>query len=144
MRIVYHPDSATMSDYALGQWLSATLAAIDNPPAPGIALDLGNPDYPWSFEPEYLADDRETSGGKCFSRIRATRLQGMLNMSAVHSGELPAWRGWYAATLGFRRPFALRLPELTVLGAVAPVKKFPLALVSLEEWAGQINVVEWL
>lgn len=142
MRVVYHPSGATLSDYALNQWLIATLAAIDNPPSPGVALELCNPDYPWQFELEYLADDRETQGGKTFSRIRTTRLTGVLNMSTVHSSEIPAWRNWYAATVGFRIPFVLRLPDLTVLAAVSPAKKFPLSLVSLEEWAGLLNVVQ--
>lgn len=142
MRVVYHPSAATLSDLALNQWLIATLAAIDSPPSPSVALELCNPDYPWQFEPEYLADDRETQGGHVHSIVRATRLTGVLNISAVHSSEIPAWRNWYAATVGFRKPFVLRLPDLTVLAAVAPAKKFPLSLVSLEEWAGSLNVVQ--
>lgn len=142
MRVVYHPNGATLTPYAMSLWLAATVAAIGNPPAPGVALDLGDPDYPWRFETGYLADDRETQGGKTFSRIHATRLQGTLNFSGVPSSELPGWLAWYEATQGFRQTFVLQLPDMTVLRAVAPAIQFPLELVKQERWAGSLNVVE--
>lgn len=144
MRLIYHPTGSTLSDYALRQWLAAATAAVDAPPAPGVILDTINPDYPWSLEPEYLADDRETQGGKFYSRVRASRLLGTINFSGIHSSDIPAWRACYAATQGFRLPVVLRLPELNIINAVAPAKVFPLALVSLESWSGSLNVVQWL
>ena len=67
---------------------------------------------------------------------------GTLNFSGVHSADIPGWRLWYAATQGFRLPFALELPDGARLIATAPAAAFPLALIDLESWSGSLTLSE--
>lgn len=143
MRIVYHPAPASLTDTALRAWLAATLASMASPPAPGIALDIGQPDYPYRVEQRIIASDRSTQGGQVWSRVTGRRLEGTLTFSNVHSTELAGWRAWYEATDGYRRPFAVELPDGRCFAAVAP-GEFPLTLVSLEICEGALALVEWL
>lgn len=153
MIFIYHPDAATMTAYALRQWLASTLAdvlstppadrEITTPPSAGALLDLGLPDYPWQFEPRHLTDDRETQGGVHFSRLRAIRRQGTLNFSSVPGSVIPHWRAWHTATQGGRLPFIAQLPDLAVLPVLTP-GDFPLSLVRLERWRGALNLIEAL
>lgn len=149
MHVAYHPNGAALTAYALNLWLTAALAAVPTAPAgeivtvpvPGILLDLGLPNYPWQVETDYLSDDRETQGGKTYSRIRAERRQGRLNFSGVPSCMIDQWRAWHVATRGGRIPFIVQLPDLSAMIAVAP-GSFPLSLVSMERWAGSLAVRE--
>ena len=143
MRVVYDPSGAGMPDATLRARLLAALSDMGHPPAPLVALDLGLPDYPYQIDAVYLTDDRETQGGVTHSRLRAVLRRGELNFSSVHTDDVAAWRAWYAATQGFRRPFAVELPDGQTLLAAAPANRFPLILTSLESWEGSLSLREF-
>lgn len=141
MRIVYPTSTPT-------HWASVA-GGITNTPqtgdlvVAGLLIDLGPPNYPYKFEAEVLADDRQTQGGLVYSKVRATRRQGVFAFGNIHSSKLPAWRSWYFWTQGFRIPFYIEFPDTTLVRCVAP-GAFPLALVKLERWAGSFTAMETL
>lgn len=142
MKIAYHPDAASLTPAALAAWLIAAIADIDAPPAPGIAATITRPNYPAAFETGVVADDRATQGGVGYSRILYRGRTGTLDFTNVPHGEIPAWRAWYAATLGFRLPSVIELDAAYAI--VAPSGAFPLQLVRQERWAGRLEIREAL
>lgn len=103
MRIAYHPDGATLSAYALAQWIAA--ARADLHAAPSIVIAVSDPKHPYFFGPEILADDRETQGGARYSRLRSRRRRAALQFNTVLEDEEALWQGWQLATNGGRIPF---------------------------------------
>lgn len=144
MRIAYHPTGAAVTAYALAQWLDA--ARLDIAAAPGTVATLADPKHPYAFGSEILADDRETQGGKRYSRIRAVRRRATLEFPSISMADDAAWQAWHLATQGGRVPFVWEEPttrELiavtcTVTGLVSRIEQYQRSQpVSLE-------LVEWL
>lgn len=142
MRIAYHPNSSTLRPDQLKTWLAAAALNIDAVPAPGVVLEITDPNYPFSFENSVVADDRITQGGASYAVVRYSARSGQWDYSNIHSAEVDSWRDWYSATQGMRLPFIAEIGAANYR-AVAP-GAFPLTLVKLERWAGQLNVQEAL
>lgn len=146
MRIAYHATAATLTPAQLTAWMVATLAlsaaAFDALAAPGVLIDITDPNYPFAFEASTHADDRLTLGGVSFSQLLYTGRRGDWQWSNVVTAEIAAWRAWYAATAGFRLPFIVEIGA-DRYPAVAP-GPFPLQLTRQERWGGAATVLEAL
>ncbi len=143
MRIAYHPDGATLSAYALSQWIAAALTDIAA--APGVVISVSDPKHPYFFGAEIQSDDRETQGGARFSRVRTVRRRAALEFNLVRENEDALWRAWHLATLGGRTPFIWEEPLtgelITVQSALSTVsrretyRRYQPASLELVEWA---------
>lgn len=146
MRIAYHATGAALTKAALAAWIDATLAlsagAFDALAAPGVLIEITDPNYPFGFEASTNADDRLSVGGAPWSRIHYTGRRGGWDWSNVITAEIAAWRAWYAATTGFRLPFIIEIGD-DRYAAVAP-GPFPLLLTKQERWGGAAAFLEAL
>lgn len=146
MRIAYHANASSLPPAQLQAWLVATLAlsaaAFDALAAPGVLIEITEPNYPFAFESSVYADDRATLGGVNFSQLHYTGRRGDWQWSNVVTAEVSAWRAWYAATAGFRLPFIVEIGDARY-SAVAP-GPFPLLLTRQERWGGGAALMEAL
>ena len=116
MRIAYNPNGATLSAYALRQWLTA--AKSDIAAAPGVLIRVNDPRHPYFFGREVLADDRQTQGGIQHSRILTVRRRATLDFNLCKADIDALWQGWHTATFGGRIPFVWEEPLTGELIAV--------------------------
>lgn len=142
MRIAYHPNGATLSAYALAQWVSAALADMDAPG--GVVIRVNDPKHPYFFGPEIVADDRETQGGARFSRLRSIRRRASLEFQLCKPEIEARWRDWHLATHGGRIAFVWEEPltgeRIAVQSALSTVsrretyRRYQPASLELIEW----------
>ena len=142
MRIAYHPNGATLSAYALAQWVSAALADMDAPG--GVVIRVNDPKHPYFFGPEIVADDRETQGGARFSRLRSIRRRASMEFNLCKPEIEALWRGWHLATHGGRIAFVWEEPltgeRIAVQSALSTVsrretyRRYQPASLELIEW----------
>lgn len=140
MRIAYHPNSATISAYALDAWLAATVAAWPTVGA-GTLIDVRAPRHPLRIESDTAADDRTTRGGRQFSKINYTRREAALEFPPITEAEAAIWRAFYAATQGFRLPFILEHPLTLAKIVMQGAGPFPFTLTSRGQYSG--GQVKW-
>lgn len=143
MRLAYHPNAATLSDYALDIWLAATVAAWPTVGA-GTLISLTAPKYPFRIEPDTSADDRQTRGGKLFSKINFTRREAALEFPPISPDEVLLWRAFYSATKGFRKPFILEHPQTREKIILSGGQPFPFTLTTRNRYTGQVKWSERL
>lgn len=146
MRIAYHSTASALQPAQLSAWLTATLALsavdFDALASPGVLLTITDPDYPFAFERQRLATDRQTLGGVGYSRQYGGQRSGDWHFSRVHAVEIAAWRLWYEATAGLRLPFVVEIGS-DRYRAIAP-GPFPLTLTAFERWSGALPIREAL
>jgi hypothetical protein len=134
MRIAYHSTGASLTDYALGIWLTAAKSAIGLVTSPGVLVTLADPTHPHRFESAVLADDRITQGGAQFSRILGTVRRGEFEFPTIADGDAAAWRSWHAATYGGRIPFVVELPLTKEVVIVKAQVEQSLQQTSFKRW----------
>ena len=91
MRIAYHPNGATLSAYALAQWVSAALADMDAPG--GVVIRVNDPKHPYFF-----------------GRLRSIRRRASLEFQLCKPEIEARWRDWHLATHGGRIAFVWEEP----------------------------------
>ena len=140
MRIAYHPNSGTLSDYTLGVWLAATVAAWPTVGA-GTLINVRDPKHPFRIERETSTVDKETIGGEPFSKINYTRYEASLEFPPIKEDEAAIWRAFCNATIDFRKPFILEHP-LTLEKIIMTGKQpFPFTRTGYNSYTG--GSVKW-
>lgn len=116
MRIAYHPNGASLTDYQLDSYIQAAKANILA--APGVVITVDDPSYPYSFGSVIKSDDRETLGGDRCSRILSKRRKMNMTFAYVSEDVMNSWRDWHGATNGGRVAFVVEEPTTGQIIAV--------------------------
>jgi hypothetical protein len=136
MRIAYHPTGSALHPSALDALL-VTWAAAWPTVSGGTLLVITAPKRPFKFEADTTATDRQTLGGRQWSKIHNTQKVARLEFF-VNSTEAATWRTFYAATNGFRLPFIVEHPQTLVKTTMQGSGPFPLSETEYRMHSGSV------
>jgi hypothetical protein len=93
------------------------------------AVAVPSPDAFHSIDAIEVADSRRSEGGRLFSRRRWRGWQGALRWTVLGQADRDTLYAWWAATAGWRQPFALEDDDGARYLATMESEAFPLAFV---------------
>jgi len=110
----------------------------------GTIHNIDRPTYPYYFDKAVKSTDRETLGGRFYSKINSVRRVSKMNWKLVHKDRVDNWRSWFDNSNSFRNPFAILDLMNDDVVLCTSTNDFPLQLDVSNLYGGSMELTEYL